>query len=258
MRPPTRGTADARALAELMETTSNPWGAVSLFLSVVSIVLAGIAYWRSADRSELHALRSSQQVVVDELRRAIRKGIDDSLARVARADGRLAELRIEAASIVHEAIDALARELEEIKHDGQVVLSELDADVTRGTQAPQETLARRIHYVEGSIRVLTARSEIRAAERLADRGKFAEAENLLEDAVAKVREAKMRLYDDGAPEPAFAPLLETLNEAIRSIRARAADHTRQIDSVLSASDLLLVSLRSHERTNGQATVSTEV
>jgi hypothetical protein len=229
-----------------MEDASSPWVAVSLFLSVASIVLAGIAYWRSGAQSELATVRTSQHLVLDELRRKLRKRVEGSLLRVTRNERRLAELRMDPASVVHEAIDALARELGQIKHESEIALVELDDEITRGAEAAQESLARRIHYVESSVRVLTARSEIRGAERLADRGMFAEAEDQLQDAAANMREAKMRLDDEGSDEPAFAPLLEMLDEAIRSVRARAADHPRHIESVLSASDSLLASLRSHE------------
>jgi hypothetical protein len=239
-----------------METTSSPWLPLSLFLSVASVVLATIAYWRSGGQGDVDAVRDGHEVMIDELRRATRRRFEECLARVTRADRRLAALRIDAAAVVHDAIDAVARELGEMKHDAEIALADLDAGVTRGAPAAQEALAKRVLYIEGSIRVLTARAEIRAAERLADRGKFAPAEDMLEDAIAKVREARLRL-DDETAQPAFGPVIETLHQAIRSVRTRAADHSRQIDSALSASDSLLASLRSHERFEGHTTLANE-
>jgi predicted transcriptional regulator len=230
-----------------MESGPGTWVVVALSFSMFSCVLALVAYWRSGGRDDLDVVRRKQQLVLDELSRRTRRGLEDSLARVTRAQQRLAELRTEAASNVHESMDGLSRELANIKRDTEVTLVKLKTEVTSGAQAAQESLGKRVRHIEGSIRILMARAEIRAAEELADAGRFVEAEDLLEDAVAKVREGRMRLADEGGEEPAFEPVIETLHEAIRSVRARAEDHKNQIDNVLSASDYLLASLRAREQ-----------
>jgi hypothetical protein len=232
-----------------METAPSSWVVIAVFLSVASMLLAAIAYWRSGGREELELVRSKQKLVVDELARRVRRGLDESRARAQRSQQRLAELRMEAAENVQVSIDGLIREVAEIKKESEERLQDLKFEVTAGAQAAQEALAKRMRRVEGSIRVLGARAEIRAAERLADAGDFADAEDLLEDAVAKVREAKMRLSDDDGEEGKFDPVIDALHEAIHAIRERALDHKRQIDSVLSASDSLLASLRTREALN---------
>lgn len=229
-----------------MANGSSGWVAVALFLSVTSFILALVAYWRSGGRKDLEAIRRKQQLVNEELANRVRTALQESHARATRARHRLAELRKEAAENVHESIDALSRELETIEHEIEEALAKLKTEASSGAQSLQERLAKRVHHIEGSLRLLTARAEIRAAERLADAGKFVEAEDRLEDAVSKVREIKMQIADEGAEEPAFGPLVDALHDAIRSIRARAADHKRQIDSVLAASDSLLASLRARD------------
>jgi F0F1-type ATP synthase membrane subunit b/b' len=229
-----------------MENGSSGWVAVALFLSVTSFILALVAYWRSGGRNDLEVIRRKQQLVHDELANRVRTALQESHARATRAQRRLAELRTEAAENVHASIDALSRELETIKHEIEDALAKLKTEASTGTQALEENLAKRVHHIEGSLRILAARAEIRAAERLADAGRFVAAEDLLEDAISKVREAKMQVSDEGADEPAFAPVVDALHDAIRSIRARAADHKRQIDCVLAASDSLLASLRARD------------
>jgi len=235
---------------QAMDFGTGSWVVVALAFSMFSAVLALVAYWRSGGQADIDSVRRKNQVVLDELSRRTRRGLEETLARVTRAQQRLAELREEAASSMHEPIDSLARQLSDIKRDAELALAKLKTEVTSGAQAAQEGLAKRVRHIEGSIRILMARAEIRAAERLADAGDFVEAEDLLEDAVAKVREGKMRLADEGGEEPAFEPVIETLHDAIRSVRARAVDHKNQIDNVLSASDYLLASLRSREHALG--------
>jgi hypothetical protein len=232
-----------------VESDPSAWVVIAVFLSVASMLLAAVAFWRSGGRENLERVQSKQKLVVDELSRRVRRGLEESRGRSVRGQQRLAQLGQEAASNVHHAIDEVTREVAEIQKEAEERLQDLRFDVTAGAQAAEEALAKRMRRVEGSIRVLAARAEIRAAERLADSGAFVNAEDLLEDAVAKVREAKMRLADDDGEEGKFDPVIDALHEAIHAIREQALDHKRQIDSVLAASDSLLVSLRAREPLN---------
>ncbi len=197
-------------------------------------------------KEDLELVRADQKLVVDELARRIRLGLEESRTRAVRAQQRLGALRKEATANVQHTIDELAREALAIKKEAEERLLDLRFEVTATAQAEEEALTKRMRRVEGSIRVLGARAEIRAAEYLADAGEFADAEDLLEDAVAKVREAKLRLADDDGQEGTFEPVIDALHDAIHAIRERALDHKRQIDSVLTASDSLLASLRARE------------
>jgi hypothetical protein len=216
-------------------------------LSVGSILLAAIAYWRSGGREELELLRAKQKLMVDELERRIHGGLEETRTRTLRAEQRLTDLKRDTTANVQQAIDALSRETAQITKETEERLQDLRFEVTVGAQAAEQALARRMRRVEGSLRILAARAEIGAAERLADAGELADAEDLLEDAVAKVREAKMRLADDDdGEERNFDSVISALHEAIVAVRERALDHKREIDSVLSASDSLLASLRARE------------
>lgn len=229
-----------------MDTTAGSWVVIALFLSIASLIVAAVAYWRSGGREDLEAVRAKQKLVADELGRSVRHALEESRTRGARAQQRLAELKREAQGGVLLAIDELSREIAAVNRETEELLQELRFEVTAGAQAGAEALARRIRRVDGSVRVLAARAEIRAAERLADSGDLIKAEDLLDDAVARVREAKMRLADDDGQERAFDPVINALHTAIHAIRERALDHKRQIGSVLSASDSLLTMLRTRE------------
>jgi hypothetical protein len=215
---------------------------VALALSFVSLALAMVAYSRAGARDDVAVIRMKQRLLAGEVSCWIRSGLDDSLVRVIRAQVRLAELGRSASAGLRESIDALGRQLAEMKQQAEEGLARLETGVSAGARATQEGLARRVRRLEGSIQVLAARDEIGAAERLADSHEFVRAEDLLEDAVARVREVRMRLADEVSDDAAFATVLEALQDAVRSIRARAEDHKRRIDTVLSASDSLLASL----------------
>jgi hypothetical protein len=225
-----------------VEPNTLTFSSYALVFSIASLVLALAAYWRAGGRRDLEVLQVKQRLMAEDLAKWMRKGFEDSLARIARAQKRLSELSTEASEQIREATRVLELELGEMKKEAELGLFHLKTEVSSGGHAAQEALAKRIRRTEGSIQVLVARSEIAAAEKLAAADEIVQAEDLLEDAVSKVREVRMRLSEEVGDDPAFEHVIETLHEALRSVRARAVDHKRRIDSVLEASDSLLASL----------------
>ncbi|MDB4996028.1 MAG: hypothetical protein JWM74_3460 [Myxococcaceae bacterium] len=225
-----------------LQPSTLTFSSYALVFSIVSLVLSLAAYWRAGGRRELEVLQVKQRLMAEDLAKWMRKGFEDSLARTARAQKRLAELSQGASQQLREANRVLELELGELKKEAELGLFHLKTEVSSGGHAAQEALAKRIRRIEGSIQVLVARAEIAAAERLAAANEIVQAEDLLEDAVSKVREVRMRLSEEVGDDPAFEHVIETLHDALRSVRARAVDHRRRIESVLEASDSLLASL----------------
>jgi hypothetical protein len=231
---------------------------VALALSVLGIVLAGIAYWRAGGRQELtaaraelmqdlEALKGKQRALAEGLSIRVRSGYEDSLARVRRAQERISRLKEEVSADLRRSVEAMSRQLADMKLEAEEGLARLKSEASAGLQGTQEELARRIRRIEGRLQVLVCRIEMARAERLAEKGDFVAAEMLLEEAVARVREVKTRLSDETEEDPAFTNVLVALQGAIHSVRERAEDHQRMIERVVSASDSLLASLEAREQ-----------
>jgi chromosome segregation ATPase len=230
-----------------METASTALGFTALAISAVGLVLAAAAYLRASSPHAHSADAHWDRHTVDRIARSLREGLEESLSRVKRAQLRLSELGERASEGVHRSIEELSRQLTQLKREVDQEIAQLRTEISSRAVAAQDAFTRRLRHIEANIEILRARAEISVAEELAEEGMFLEAEELLEDAVARIREVKMRLSDIVGDDPAFAPVIEALNEAIHSIRARAADHKRQLDTVLSASDSLLAWLKSREQ-----------
>jgi hypothetical protein len=213
---------------------------VALVLSVASLVLATVALLRSGGREQIAAL-------VDDLNRRARLGYEEALDRIERAQKRLLEVKTQTSAELRERIDALSDQLAEVKTKAQAGLGNLNTEVSGRARVAQEDLQRRLRLLEGSLEVLFARAEMVRAEHLAQRGDFVDAEVLLEDAVAKVREVRLRSPSEAERELRFSEVVEALNNAIRSVRMKAEDYRSRINRVVSASDVLLGSLESREQ-----------
>ena len=230
---------------------------VAFLLSCAAILLAAVAYWRSGGERELAALRNELREELDALRtvkremgedlsRRVHAGYEVSLSRIRRAQGRLSALSAEVSTSLRGTVDALSRQLAVLTREAEEGIAKLKTEVSTGAKTTEEALAARVRRIEGRVQVLVARTEISRAEKLAAKSQFVEAEQRLEDAVSKVREVRIRLSEEFEDDPAFSEVLQALQDAIRSVRARADDHRRKIDRVLSASDSLLASLETRE------------
>jgi chromosome segregation ATPase len=227
-------------------------------LALGSAILALLAYWRSSGQRdvtklraeltrELAALRARQLVATEELSRRLRGGYEDTLTRIGRAGVRLDELRLDTSAGARASIDELRTQLAEARRDVEKGLQRLNSSVSIRAETTELALRRRVLRLEGRVQLLTARAEMVRAERLAAKRDFVHSHLLLESAVARVREVKMRLGEGFDEDPAFDAVILALQEAIRSVRAEAADHQQQIERILGADDSLIASLAAHEQ-----------
>lgn len=230
---------------------------VALVLSAGSFAVAIASWLRAGGRQQLAAmrrdlarevelLRTGQQTLLEDLATRVRRGYERLLARVEHAQQRLGELRERASADMHRRLDTLREELADVQGTAAGELARLKAEASAATAAAEDSLARRLRRLEGRLQILQARMEISNAEVLAGDGDFTTAEELLEDAVARVRDVRSRL-DEMEEDPAFGDVLNALQKAIRSVRMRAEARERQIDRVVSASDTLLACLEAREQ-----------
>ena len=234
--------------ARHMETgsASITVGFVALLISALSLALAAAAFLRTGAQDRLESLRMQQHLVVDQLARSLRERLEDSLVRVKRAQMRLADIAERASEGLHRLIEDLGRQLNQLRRESEEELAQVRTEVSSRALGVQDAISRRLRYVESNIEIIRVRAEIAAADELADRGAYLDAQALLEDGVARTREVKMRLTDIVGDDPAFAPVIDALQEAIHALRVRTADHRRQLEAVLSASDSLLAWLKARE------------
>lgn len=215
---------------------------VALILSTISLAVASLAYWRSGGARDVAKLRSELLESADEMRARLRHGYDESLRRIDRARVLLAEIPPQVAASVRASMDALSKELASARREVEEELERLKANVSASSQAARDAVATRVRRLEGRVHLLVARGDMARAESRAERGEFSEAEELLEDALMNVREVQTRLgplFDD---DPAFAHLVASLRQAIRSVRSRAESHKREIETLIAESDRLLHTL----------------
>lgn len=219
---------------------------LALVISLISIAMGLAAYSRAGAKQELLELREKLEREMEALRAHLRFGYEESIARLERSRERLETVRREAAVELRRGLESFLNQIAELEREAQAGLTRVKNDVSARTQLGLEAFDRRVRRLEARVQLLLARNEMVRAERLAERGGFDPAENLLEDAVFKVREVRSRLADGIDDDPMFAEVLSSLTSAIRSVRENAEDHKSQIDHVVEVSGSLLATLEARE------------
>jgi hypothetical protein len=231
---------------------------VGFVLSCVSIILAGIAYWRTGGRQDVMSLRDDvrreiglvherQRKLADETARWLRADYEETIARAQRARGRIALARKEAADEVKSRLEALDRRLTELGDEAQAWIARQQQQTDADLHAAQLRIARTERLLEGELQLIVLKSEMRKAERLTADRNFSDAETKLEGAVARVSNVETLIGDDPTDQRALEEVQHRLFAAIRGLRSNAATSREQLQNVVQASDTLLKSLEGRER-----------
>ena len=231
---------------------------IALVVASLGLALSWVAFWRSGGKWDIQALRYQIRAGAESIRQApraiasdlaarIRSGYEETLEAMKRAEGRLDEIRKGASAELAHLIDGLSRRASDLGQQARDGLDRLRQGASMETQAAQEALARRARRLEANVQVLFARGEMLRAERLADKGEFANAASVLEDAVTRVRDARAKTALESGQVQAFDDVVSALREAIRQVRARAEGTRAQIERVMAASDSLLGSLEARDQ-----------
>jgi hypothetical protein len=231
---------------------------VALVVSCVSLLLAGLSYWRTGGERDAKALRDEvrrdieslherQRLFAEEAARRLRSEHERLIARAGRARARIKEAREEAKADVATRLDALDRRLAKVGQEAQAGLERMKQEASAELHAEQIRIARAERMLEGELQLLVVKSETRKAESLASRGEFIEAEMRLQSAVARTGQARALIGEDSDDDHALEEVQRALYETIQRLRAKADTYRQEVQHVVQASDALIESLEIRER-----------
>ena len=231
--------------------------AAALVISIFSLALAGVAYWRSGGkedvrrledqvRQELDALRAKQGELVDHASQSLAAAYDRSRSRLLAAGVRLRSLQESALEGMEvqlqragEQIDALAQRLEHAAHAAR-------SATVAAARATERGLTVRVSRVQARVVLLEVKAQAVLAERAAGEGQFDRADARLTEAIELLAKARSILGEDNVYDHQLDAVRDALRHAVDSVRSRAEDSRRRIDQVLADADRVVNTLESDE------------
>jgi hypothetical protein len=198
-------------------------------------------------KKEVEALRARQNELAESLSSAITTAYDQSRRRLRRTRQRLGELKDEAVEGLDRQTDLALEQLavlDERLEEGVKAMGQTTLAVARRVE---QGIASRAHRIEARTTLLFAKMQVMRASRLAQKGKFVEAEQRLEDAAELLRAACANLNEAHIYNEQLDAIKTLLREAAIALQVQAEDVGLRIESVLSETDQLIGSMESEER-----------
>jgi len=229
----------------------------ALIISLISLGLASVAYWRSGGKQdaqnlqsslqrELEALRAKEKELVESASQSLAAAYDRSRQRLAAARENLRRQKEEAVEglekqvkLAQEQLEALATRLEESARAAK--------DLTlSAARSAEEAIALRVRRIEARATLMQAKAKAARAQSAAASKEFERADELLAEAAGLLRDARETLGDDHAYDVKLDAIKTSLREAINAVRTHAEDIRKRIEQVLADTDRIVSTLESDE------------
>jgi len=154
----------------------------ALIISLISLLMAAMAYWRAGGKQDIDNLRRETEAVRAEQRQAISAAYDRSRRRLQLAREQLRQLK-------EQAVESLSRQTDEAGAQLTAIAERLEdgARAAKDTtvalaKSAEEGVARRARHIQARLTLLNAEARATHAIQAAKDKDFPKAEQLLDEA----------------------------------------------------------------------------
>ena len=219
---------------------------VTLMIAIVSLVLAGFAYWRPGGWRDLELLHDKQRELSEVLLLAVEEAYEASRQTLLQTAESLRNLKDEAIEGLEQELERATQQLEALERRlAEATKSARDTTIAVAQKA-ERALRLRVHRIEARGSLLYAKGCVVLASRWANKGELLRAEKRLDEAVALLALARETLRADHSYDEQFETVKRSLAEATGAVRAKSQDVRPRIESVLAETNKLLAALESGE------------
>lgn len=230
---------------------------LTFILSLASLVLAAVAYWRSGGHRDLRRARLELERKVEKLRTK-QDELAESVAHALSAAYEGSRQRLEAArrqlrELKEEAVEGLAGEVKRAQAELEALAARLEAaaktakeSTAAAAQKVERTIAFRVRRIEARATLLQAQAKAARAVDAAAKRDFERADQLLEDAADLLNRAQQILADDHARDELLEAMKLKLRSATTAVRSHATDARQRAEFVLADAERLVAALESDD------------
>lgn len=230
---------------------------LTLVLSLASLVLAAVAYWRAGGQRDLRrarlelerkveTLRAKQDELTESVAQALSAAYESSRRRLAAARRQLRELKDEAAEGLATEVRRAQEELEALAARLEAAAKNAKESTAAAAQTAERSIAFRVRRIEARATLLQAQWKAGRAVDAAAKRDFERADQLLGDATELLRHAQHILADDHARDELLEAMKLKLHSATAAVRSHAADARQRAEFVLTDAERLVAALESDD------------
>lgn len=230
----------------------------AIVIAVISLALAGIAYWRAGGQRdvavareriahELAAIRAKQKEFDEAFLVAVEEAYAQNRQTLQQTAEGLRQLQDQAIAGLADPINRAMEQLHALEQQLAAGLKSARASTLATAQSVEVLLRRRVHRLEARGSVLYAKAEAVLADNWAQKQEFQVAEKRLDEATVLLALARETLRGDYAYYEQFEIVKRALTEATAGVRAAAPAARPRIAHVVAETDALLGALERDEQ-----------
>jgi len=219
---------------------------LALSIALLSLALAGIAYWRAGGQRDVEHLRAKQKELTDALLFVVEEMYEESRLSLRQTADGLQQLKAEAIREIEQQLDRAIQHLAGLEKHLEDGLKSARTTALTTTHEIERTLRRRVRRLEARGSLLFANAAAALAIRHAHNGELPRAEQRLDEATALLALARETLRSDHAYDDQFTAVKQSLATAINAVRLQAQDIQQRIEHVLAETDQLVGALEADE------------
>jgi hypothetical protein len=225
---------------------------LTLCISILSLIIGSVAYYRSGGKQDMRALEQTLTNRIEELGATVRRA-SDSVAATVRAgyerstriisdlQAQVAALRKEAVEEIQEDLRMLAQTLDRLAERAAREVKEVKADVSLALAEAEEALRLAVEETKARLKVIQAKQELGLARIAILRSDLIDAEPRVESALRHLEEA--RSLTAGHVESVTA-VQKQAQEMLVAIRRKASTMKASLDALIERNNRLLAEMSS--------------
>jgi len=231
-------------------------------LSLTSLILAAIAYWRAGGRRDvervrvdlnrdIETLRVKYEESVQSLEEAIEAAYENSRRRLRVAREKLRELKNSTAEGMEKQVESARQQLEALAEHLERAAKFVRKTTLSAARNIEEGIALRARRIEARALLLEAKAMAKLAVHVAGKKDFDRSEQFLEDATLSLQRARETLGEDHAYDQFLDRMRASLRDATAAVRSHAANVQQKIEQVLTDADRIVSTLEGAETRSTQ-------
>ena len=220
---------------------------LTLVIALISLAVAGLAYWRAGGQRDWERLRAKQKELADALLFVVEEMYEESRLSLRQTADGLQQLKSEAIRELEHQIERAIQQLAALEKHLEEGLKSARTTALASTHKIERSLRRRVRRLEARGSLLFAKAAATLAIRHANNGELPRAEKRLDEATALLALARETMRADHAYDAHFDAVKRNLAEAINAVRAEAQDIRQRIDQVIAENDKLIGALEVDEQ-----------
>ncbi|HWP42912.1 MAG TPA: hypothetical protein VNO14_06745 [Blastocatellia bacterium] len=226
------------------------FGILALCISIVSLIIASVAYLRSGGRQDIRAAEQALSKKIEELGSLVRRTGDSLVASVRAGYERslraIGELRTEVAALgeaaveeVREDLRALADTLNRLAERASQEIQEVKSGMGAAVVEAEEKLRRAVDEAGAQLAVIEAKQQLALARIALSRENVTGAESHVETALAFIKTARRLTTEHTA---GLEGLQKQAQQMLIDIREKASDLQGRLRSLIERNNQVLAEM----------------